>query len=154
MTVVKMVKVILHDKDLPYYLWVEAIHTTVYILNKCPIRAIGDITPFQAYSGRKPGIPHFKVFGSLCYTHIPSELRQKLDVKSTKDIFVGYATYEKSYKVYDPTTKKLILSRDVVFNEGSSWNQKDISDKHVTMTNCRELYGITPRIVIKIVIFM
>lgn len=34
-----------------------------------------------------------------------------------RGIFVGYATYEKRYRVYDPLTKKFILSRDVVFHE-------------------------------------
>ncbi|KAM2377527.1 hypothetical protein ACFX1X_044117 [Malus domestica] len=99
----------LHDKGLPYYLWAEVVHTTVYILNRCPTKALRNVTPFEAYSGRKPEVAHLKVFGSLCYVHIPSELRQKLDVKSTKGIFVGYATCEKGYKVYDPITKRLLL---------------------------------------------
>lgn len=72
---VEIAKAMLHDKGLPYYLWAESIHTTVYILNRCPTRALGDITPFEAYSRRKPGIAHLKIFGCLCYVHIPSEVR-------------------------------------------------------------------------------
>ncbi|CAL8166112.1 unnamed protein product [Prunus armeniaca] len=79
-----MAKAMLHDKGLPYSLWAEAVHTIVYLLNRCPNRALGDKTPFEAYSGRKPGLAHLKIFGCVCYVHIPSEVRQKLDAKSTK----------------------------------------------------------------------
>ena len=129
----------LHDKGLPYYLWAESVHTTVYILNRCPTKALGDITPFEAFSGRKPGIAHLRIFGCLCYVHISSELKQKLDAKSVKGIFVGYATCEKGYRVYDPLTKKLILSRDVVFDENAAWEWKKISENYVTMINHDEL---------------
>ncbi|KAI5343366.1 hypothetical protein L3X38_011242 [Prunus dulcis] len=117
-TVVEMAKAMLHEKGLPYYLWVEVVHTTVYILNRCPTRALGDKTPFEAYSRRKRGIAHLKIFGCLCYVYISSEVRQKLDAKSTKGIFVGYTTCEKGYRMYDPITKKLLLSRDIVFGIG------------------------------------
>ncbi|CAL8155287.1 unnamed protein product [Prunus armeniaca] len=84
--VVEMAKAMLHEKKgLPYYLWAEAVHTTVYILNRCPTRALGDKTLFKAYSKRKPRIAHFKIFGYLCYVHIPSEVRQKSDAKSTRE---------------------------------------------------------------------
>ncbi|CAL2244033.1 unnamed protein product [Prunus armeniaca] len=54
-TVVEMAKAMLHEKELPYYLWAEAVHTAVYILNRCPTKALRDKTPFEAYSTRKPG---------------------------------------------------------------------------------------------------
>ena len=66
------------------FLWAEVVHTDVYILNRSPTKAFDNLTPFEAYSGRKPGIGHLKVFGSICYMHVPSETRQKLDAKSVK----------------------------------------------------------------------
>ncbi|CAL8078779.1 unnamed protein product [Prunus armeniaca] len=116
-TVVEMAKAMLHEKGLPYYLWAEAVHTAVYILNRCPTKALRDKTPFEAYSTRKLGVAHLKVFGSVCFVHKPEESRQKLDAKSTRGVFVGYATCEKGYRVFDPATRKLILSRDIVFYE-------------------------------------
>ncbi|KAM1050487.1 hypothetical protein TB2_031752 [Malus domestica] len=129
----------LHDKGLPYYLWAESVLTAVYILNRCPTRALGDVTPFEAFCGRKPGIAHLRIFGCLCYVHTPSELRQKLDAKSAKGIFVGHATYEKGYRVYDPLNKKLILSRDVVFDENATWEWKKASENYVTVLSHDEL---------------
>lgn len=101
-TVVEMAKSMLHDKGMPYYLWAEVEHIVVYILNRCPTKSLDNITSFEGYSGRKPGIAHLKVFGSLCYVHIPYELKHKLKAKSTKCVFIRYATCEEGYKIFDP----------------------------------------------------
>jgi hypothetical protein len=79
-------------------------------------------TPFEAFTGRKPGVKHLKVFGCLCYTHIPSSLRQKWDSKAGKGVFVGYGSCEKGYRVYDLKSEKIVLSRSVIFSEDKSWN--------------------------------
>ncbi|KAM1470398.1 hypothetical protein ACFX11_041122 [Malus domestica] len=141
-TVVEMAKAMLHDKSMPYFLWAEAVHTAVYILNRSPTKALNNLTPFEAYSGRKPGVGHLKVFGSVCYVHIPSEIRQKLDAKSVKGVFVGYATCEKGYRVFDPCTKKLILSRDVVFDETITWNWKKHSENSVAVTHIQNSHEL------------
>ncbi|CAL8138644.1 unnamed protein product [Prunus armeniaca] len=71
---------------------VERKNRTVIEMAKsiCPTKALHNITPFEAYSGRKPRIAHLKVFGSLCYVHVPAELRHKLDPKSTKGVDVTF----------------------------------------------------------------
>ncbi|KAI5332974.1 hypothetical protein L3X38_023103 [Prunus dulcis] len=124
-TVIEMAKSVLHEKGMPYFLWTEAVHTAIYLLYRCPTKALNNITPFEAYSGRKPGIAHLKVFGSLCYVHVPIELRHKLEPKSTKGVFVGYAICEKGYRVFDPVSNKLLLSRDVTFDEENAWHWTD-----------------------------
>lgn len=88
-------------KELTYFLCGEAINTIVYILNRCPIRALVEKTPIEAFSGRKPGIKHLKVFGCVCYSHIPSDLRHKLQESFVKGIFVGYGKAEKSCRIYN-----------------------------------------------------
>lgn len=80
------------------------------------------MTPFEAYSGRKPGIADLKIFDSLCYVHIPSSLKLKLESNSRKCIFVGYGTSEKGYRLFDPDTGKIILSKDVTFDKNACWN--------------------------------
>ncbi|KAI5323581.1 hypothetical protein L3X38_032653 [Prunus dulcis] len=137
-TVVEMAKAMLYEKELTYYLWAEAVHTAVYILNRCPTKALRNKTPFEAYSTRKPGVAHLKWFGSVCFVHKLAEGRQKLDAKSTKGVFVGYATCEKGYIVFDPITRKLLLSRDVVFDEGATWNWKEVAENQVQVMNYEE----------------
>ncbi|CAL8992316.1 unnamed protein product [Prunus brigantina] len=112
-TMVEMAKSMLHEKGIPYEFWAETVNTAVYLLNRCPTKSLKKVTPFEAYIGRKPGIAHLKIFGSPCHVLIPSTLRHKLEENSHKCIFVGYGFYEKGYRLFDPSTRKVILSRDV-----------------------------------------
>ncbi|CAL2227983.1 unnamed protein product [Prunus armeniaca] len=121
-TIVEMAKSMMFEKSIPLEFWAEAVNTVVYILNKCPTKALVKKTPFEAYSGRKPGIKHLRVFGSLCYAHVPNQQRQKLDLASQRCVFLGYGSCEKGYRLYNLVTGKVIISRDVVFNEDASWD--------------------------------
>lgn len=47
-------KAIIHDQDLPMFLWVEASSTTVYVQNRSPHQILGDTTPKEAFIGVKP----------------------------------------------------------------------------------------------------
>ncbi|XP_039038351.1 uncharacterized protein LOC120175865 [Hibiscus syriacus] len=48
--------------------------------------------------------------------------RSKLDAKRKQYILLGVSDETKAYKIYDPITKKVIVRRDVVFEEDKSWN--------------------------------
>jgi hypothetical protein len=111
----------LNEKNMPNYFWADAVSTTVYLINRCPTTDVHSITPKEAWSGRKLDLSHLRIFGCVCYAHIPDELRTKLDVKSEKCIFVGYPLDPKGYRCYNPVTKNLRVSRDVVFHEMTSW---------------------------------
>ena len=63
-----------------------------------------------------------RVFECLVYAHVSDELRKKLDNKGEKCIFVGYRDESKAYKLYNPSTKKVIISRDVKFIEEEAWD--------------------------------
>ncbi|KAL0418689.1 UNVERIFIED_CONTAM: Retrovirus-related Pol polyprotein from transposon TNT 1-94 [Sesamum radiatum] len=74
-------------------------------------KAVQNMTPIEAWSGKKPSAKHLRVFGSICYVHIPTEKRHKLEEKTEKGIFLGYSTQSKGYRIYNLKTKKLIISR-------------------------------------------
>ncbi|TXG67208.1 hypothetical protein EZV62_008483 [Acer yangbiense] len=59
--------------------------------------------------------------------------RHKLEEKSQKGVFLGYSTQSKGYRVYIMETEKLIISRDVQFDEEAFWDWKEskISRKSV-----------------------
>ncbi|KAJ8620898.1 hypothetical protein MRB53_029427 [Persea americana] len=75
----------------------------------------------EAWSGRKPSVDHFKVFGCIAYAHIPDQKRTKLDDKGAKCIFLGVSEHSKAYKLFNPIIEKVITSRDVVFDEEKTW---------------------------------
>ncbi|CAL9017123.1 unnamed protein product [Prunus brigantina] len=132
-TVVEMAKSMLHEKGVPYEFWAEAVNTAVYLLNRSPTKALNKITPFEAYTGRKPGIAHLKIFGSPCHVLIPSALRHKLEENSHKCIFVGYGLCEKGYRLFDPSTRKIILSRDVQFDENGLWKWENANEEEMVV---------------------
>ncbi|KAM1296015.1 hypothetical protein TB1_015131 [Malus domestica] len=68
-----------------------------------------------------PTVSYFRVFGGVCYVFVPSHLRSKFDKKAVRCIFVGYDNQRKGWKCCDPTIGMCYTSRDVVFDEASSW---------------------------------
>ena len=59
------------------------------------------------------------------YAHVPAEKRTKLDEKSHKCVFLGYSDVTKGYRFLDVKTNKLVVSRDVIFDEKTTWNWED-----------------------------
>ena len=62
------------------------------------------------------------MFGSIAYVHVPEETRKKLDDRSEKLIFIGYDSNSKGYKLYNPSNRKTVISRDVEFDEEGEWD--------------------------------
>ena len=77
----------MNEIGLPKYFWAEVVHTAVHILNRCPTKALKDKTLVEAWSGIKPCVSYFKIFGCICYAHVPAEKRIKLDEKKSKMCF-------------------------------------------------------------------
>ena len=61
------------------------------------------------------------MFGCIAYTKDLLQLK-KLDNRSCPGIFIGYADGAKAYRVLDPETQSVRVSRDVVFDESRGWD--------------------------------
>ena len=57
--------------------------------------------------------------------HVPDASRTRWNAKSQKCVFLGYSEESKGYRLYSPTTKKVIISRDVVFEEHPHQEEED-----------------------------
>lgn len=82
-------------------------------------------TPAEIWLNQKPNLTFLRIFGSICYNHIPIEKRTKLDAKTTKCIFLGYAS-PNTYRLWDVEANKLVIGRNVTFNEEKILNQRKI----------------------------
>jgi len=96
-TIVERARSMIHDRELEYEYWGEAVATTVYLKNRSPTRALDGMTPEEAWT---------------------AENRSKLEPKAIACTFVGYDGNSKAYRLYDPVKRKIIKSRDVTFDEG------------------------------------
>jgi hypothetical protein len=47
-------------------------------------------------------------------------------------VFIGYEQNSKAYRTFDPSSRNLVVSRDVVFEEGIQWNwdSKNVENMH------------------------
>ncbi|MCO5593986.1 hypothetical protein L7F22_048005 [Adiantum nelumboides] len=127
MHIVEVACALMSEKNTPPCYWVEAAFTAVYTMNMTPTAAVHYMTLEEKFTGKKPDVSHFKVFGCISYVHVPDELRMKLDPKAEKYVFIGYSVEQKGYKCYNPITRQLRMSRDVVFDEMATW-YADVKD--------------------------
>jgi len=91
-------------------------------LNRSPTFVVQNMTPKEAWSGRKPYVNHFKKFGCIAFAHVPDQKRKKPDDKAKKYVFIGVSETSKAYKLFNPSTKKIVTSKDVVFDEENTWD--------------------------------
>ncbi|GKV32736.1 hypothetical protein SLEP1_g41320 [Rubroshorea leprosula] len=117
-----MVRSLMSKSCLPKEFWPEAVNWSVHILNRSPKSPLSNLTPEEALSGRRPAVDYFRIFGCIAYAHVPDQKRSKLDDKGEKCIFLGVNDQSKAYRLYNPLTKKVFISRDVVFDEASTWS--------------------------------
>ncbi|GAU44848.1 hypothetical protein TSUD_112220 [Trifolium subterraneum] len=135
-TLLNMVRSMLAGINVPKTFWPEALKWTTYVLNRSPTLSVKDMTPEEAWSGSKPTVQHFRVFGCLSFVHIPDNHRKKLDSKSIKCILLGLSEESKGYKLYDPVSQRVIVSRDVIFDESKGWNDAQVQgSKQMTSLN-------------------
>ena len=128
MTIMECVRSMkLHD-GLSLHMWVEAVNTAIYLINRGPSTPLGCGTLEEAWSSKKMRYYFFRTFGYEAFSHIDSENRTKLEVKSKKCVFFGYDINEFGYRLYDFENHKIIRSRDVIFNEKVLY--KDLLQQH------------------------
>ena len=123
-TIMNMVRSLLTTSGIPKSFWPEAVNWSIHILNRSPTLAVQNMTQEEAWNGRKPVVDHFRIFGCIAYAHIPDEKRRNLDKKGEKCIFLGVSDKSKAYKLYNPNTMIIVISRDVVFDEKGTWSWK------------------------------
>ncbi|KAJ8642637.1 hypothetical protein MRB53_004385 [Persea americana] len=125
----------MHGKNVPTQFWAECMRTATYVINCLPQPKFNFMSPVEKLFGVKPNVSHLRVFGSVCYVFVPDHLRSKFEKKVVRCVFTGYDTERKGWRCVDPVTGRIHVSRNVVFDEGSSWWSSD----HTTLPDGREL---------------
>ncbi|XP_072933025.1 uncharacterized protein [Epargyreus clarus] len=116
-TIVERARCLLFEAKLDKSFWAEAVNTAVYLKNRTPASGLDQKTPIEVWTGRKPDLSHVRIFGSPVMMHVPKNKRLKWDKKAVQFILVGYSENVKGYRLYNPETKKICTSRDVIIME-------------------------------------
>ncbi|GBN23544.1 Copia protein [Araneus ventricosus] len=121
-------RAMLYHSKLPKSCWGYAIQAAAFLHNRIPCTSINDHTPYELKYSTKPDLSKIRIFGCDAYVKVADTQRRKLDPKSKKMIFIGYSSM--GYRVMDPMTRRVTVSRNVRFVE-----KKIISDKLAATPN-------------------
>ncbi|KAL0401838.1 UNVERIFIED_CONTAM: Retrovirus-related Pol polyprotein from transposon RE1 [Sesamum latifolium] len=110
-------RAILFQASLPIRFWGDSILTATFLINRTPTKTLNWISPFQALYGSPPSYAHLRTFGCLCFGTNLDPHKTKFHKRAHMCLFLGYATNQKAYKLYDLDEHTYFTSRDVVFHE-------------------------------------
>lgn len=135
-----MARSMLSEKKMPTKYWGEAVRYAVYILNKLPTRSLSDITPYEAWFERKPSIDYLRIFGCVAYMKVLAAHTKKLDERSKRLVHIGREPGTKAYRLFDPISGSVHISRDVTFDERKGWAWEIDTN---TASNMTEMFDIS-----------
>nr|GEY22091.1 retrotransposon protein, putative, unclassified [Tanacetum cinerariifolium] len=116
-TLVEAAKTMLSAAKVPLFFWAKAIATTCFTQNRSLVIPRHEKTPYHIINDRKPSVKFFHIFGSLCYIVRDGENLEKMKEKGDACIFVGYSTQSRAYRVFNKTTRVIVETIHVNFDE-------------------------------------
>lgn len=113
-TLLEKTRALLFDSGLEKKFWGEAARTAAYLMNRCPTQALENKTPYEMWNNEKPDLSRLQIFGCTANAKELGYLK-KLDARSKKYIFVGYAV--NGYRLFSEEKETIKICRDVVFKD-------------------------------------
>ncbi|KAI8930550.1 hypothetical protein NX059_012545 [Plenodomus lindquistii] len=128
------------DANLSWELWPEITRAAVYLYNRSPNYANNWKTPYEIFftrvafsngivtSIRKPNLAHLRAYGCKAFAMTDDTYRgkarlQRLDPKAWVGYLVGYRS-SNIYRIWIPSLAKVISTRDVTFDEQTTFDGK------------------------------
>ncbi|CAI7808314.1 unnamed protein product [Closterium sp. NIES-53] len=118
-TITETARGLLIEAGLPDYFWADAVRSACVAKNRALTHVGADKwVPYVEWIGRKPKVDMLRVFGCMCMALVPNNLRHnKLGAKAIWAVHLGMAQNSKGWLLWDPFTKKFLVSRDCKFME-------------------------------------
>jgi hypothetical protein len=125
--------------NLPSNLWPELARTAAHLLNRSPVRHLGWKTSYEALRTalmqknsensentiKVPDLSYLRVIGCKAYVRIPNIPRlKKMDPRAFIGYLIGYESTN-SFRIWVPQRRKVIITRDVIFDEDSKYNPEE-----------------------------
>ena len=84
-------RTLLIDSSVPSRFWVEALSTSVYLINRLPTVTLNYDSPYFRLFGITPEYHSLHTFGCVCFVHLSPIDRHKLAAQSVTCAFMGYS---------------------------------------------------------------
>ena len=138
----EVARALLFSKNVPKYLWGEAILNATYLINKMRSRILNFQTLLNFFKTLYPISQltfeiALKVFGCIAFVHNHKHGQVKLDPRARKCIFVGYAPTQKGYKCFDSISRKMFITMDVTFFEDKPFFENHSGGDMTCRRTCR-----------------
>jgi hypothetical protein len=125
----EMTRSMIAQSDAPLYLWGEAITYAAFLHNNTPQPVIKDQIPFDLLFGKSYSPDKFRVFGCDAYVYLEDTKRGKFESRFAPGVFMGYDTNQNGFRIKNPETNRITISRNVKFLELSFDIIKDNYDE-------------------------
>ncbi|KAL6322006.1 hypothetical protein AAG906_003147 [Vitis piasezkii] len=113
----KRIKSVRSDRGGEYYgRYDGSTQNAAYILNRVPTKAAAK-TPYELWTGRKPSLKHFHIWGCPAEARPYKPHEKKLDSKTVSSYFIGYAERSRGFKFYDPAIRSIFETGTATFFE-------------------------------------
>ena len=122
-TLVEAVRYLSIHSGLTLSFWGEALMTANYVRNRCPTMGLNGDIPYNVWHGRMPNFTHMRTFGAKVFV-LDKTQKSKLTGRTHEGKFVGYSEEAKAFRIWVPTMKRVIVSRDVKFVEENMYTIK------------------------------
>jgi len=115
--ILETVRAFLNSAACPESLWGKAALTAVYTKNRIPSPVIANNSPYEHLYGDLPNYDLLRLFGCACFVLLQPHERTKLKLRAQLCCFIVYGIEHKGYRSWDPISKRLRISRHVIFWE-------------------------------------
>ncbi|CAI7820968.1 unnamed protein product, partial [Closterium sp. NIES-54] len=103
----------------PHFLWSFAVQYAAHQINLQPRISLPETTPTLRWTGKVGDASAFRVWGSRAF--VRDTTADKLSSRAVPCVFLGFPPYAPGWQFYHPTSRRVLSSQDVTFDESVSY---------------------------------
>ncbi|CAI7880100.1 unnamed protein product [Closterium sp. NIES-54] len=103
----------------PHFLWPFAVQYAAHQVNLQPRVSLPETTPTLRWSGKVGDASAFRVWGSRAF--VRDTTADKLSSRAVPCVFLGFPPDAHGWQFYHPTSRRVLSSQDVTFDESVSY---------------------------------
>ncbi|CAI7912930.1 unnamed protein product [Closterium sp. NIES-54] len=103
----------------PHFLWPFAVQYAAHQINLQPRLSLPETTPTLRWTGKVGDASAFRVWGSRAF--VRDTTADKLSSRAVPCVFLGFPPDAPGWQFYHPTSRRILSSQDVTFDESVSY---------------------------------